>query len=107
MIGREGFAAALEKVTEVTHHAYERVLESEDIEAMHEPRFNIFCFRLRGSDELNHRIREELIRSGEAWITSTMLKGRRVLRITVINPATEREHIDRMLEAVRHIAASS
>jgi L-2,4-diaminobutyrate decarboxylase len=107
MIGREGFAAALEKVTDVTRYAYERVLESEDMEAMHEPHFNIFCFRLRGSDELNHRVREELIRSGDAWITSTMLKGRRVLRITVINPATEREHIDRMLEAVRHIAASS
>jgi L-2,4-diaminobutyrate decarboxylase len=105
MIGREGFASALEKVTEVTRYAYERVLESDDIEAMHEPLFNIFCFRVRGSDELNHRIREELIRSGEAWITSTMLKGRRVLRITVINPATEKRHIDAMLEAVRRISA--
>lgn len=105
MIGRDGFAAALEKVTEVTRYAYEKVLESEDLEAMHEPLFNIFCFRIRGSDELNHRVREELIRSGEAWITSTMLKGRRVLRITVINPATEKRHIDAMLEAVRRISA--
>jgi glutamate/tyrosine decarboxylase-like PLP-dependent enzyme len=106
MIGREGFAEALEKVTDVTRYAYERVRESDDLEAMHEPAFNIFCFRVRGGDELNHRIREEIIRSGEAWITSTMLKGRRVLRITVINPATEKQHIDGMLEAVRRIAAS-
>ena len=104
MIGREGFAAALEKVTEVTHYAYERVLESEEIEAMHEPRFNIFCFRLRGSDELNHRVREELIRSGEAWITSTLLKGQRVLRVTMINPRTERAHVDGMLESLRRLA---
>jgi L-2,4-diaminobutyrate decarboxylase len=107
MIGREGFAAALEKVTDVTRYAYERVIESDDLEAMHEPAFNIFCFRVRGSDELNHRVREELIRGGQAWITSTMLKGRRVLRITVINPATEKRHIDAMLEAVRRISASS
>jgi L-2,4-diaminobutyrate decarboxylase len=107
MIGREGFAAALETVTDVTRYAYERVRESEDLEAMHEPVFNIFCFRLRGSDELNHRVREELIRSGEAWITSTMLKGRRVLRITVINPATGKRHIDAMLEAVRRIGSNN
>ncbi len=102
--GTAPFTEALEKVTAVTRHLYERVRDSEDFEAMHEPEFNIFCFRYRGSDELNARIRERLIRSGEAWITSTILKGRRVLRVTMINPATERSHADAMLESVRRMA---
>jgi glutamate/tyrosine decarboxylase-like PLP-dependent enzyme len=68
---------------------------------LHEPQFNIFCFRVRSDDDANARIREEVIRSGEAWITSTILKGQRVLRVTMINPRTEREHVDRMLAAVR------
>jgi L-2,4-diaminobutyrate decarboxylase len=102
--GRDAFHEALAKVTAVTRYAYERVREMPGLEALHEPQFNIFCFRLRGPDELNQRAREELMRSGEAWITSTMLKGRRVLRITVINPATEERHIDAMLEAVRRYA---
>lgn len=104
MCGAEAFAAALDKVAAVTRYAHERVRATPELEAMHEPQFNIFCFRLRGADELNQRAREELMRSGEAWITSTMLKGRRVLRITVINPATEERHIDAMLEAVRRYA---
>jgi L-2,4-diaminobutyrate decarboxylase len=104
--GTEPIARALEQVTAMTRYLYERVAASDDFEPAHVPDFNIFCFRHRGDDETNARLREDVIRSGEAWITSTILKGRRVLRVTMINPRTEREHVDRMLEAVRRAAAA-
>jgi L-2,4-diaminobutyrate decarboxylase len=102
--GTAPLTESLDKVTAMTRYLFERVRDSEDFEPMHEPQFNIFCFRYRGPDALNDEIRERLIRSGEAWITSTLLKGRRVLRVTMINPATEREHVDAMIESVRRIA---
>ena len=102
--GTEPIARALEHVTAMTRYLYERVVASDDFEAMHEPEFNIFCFRHRSDDETNARLREDVIRSGEAWITSTVLKGQRVLRVTIINPRTEREHVDAMLDAVRSAA---
>jgi L-2,4-diaminobutyrate decarboxylase len=95
------FAEALEKVTRMTRYLYECVRESEDFEALHEPELNILCFRYHGDDATNQAIRERLIRSGEAWITSTMLRGRRVLRVTMINPRTEERHVDAMLNAAR------
>jgi L-2,4-diaminobutyrate decarboxylase len=104
LFGTEPFTAALEKVTDITRYLYDRVVASSDFEAMHEPDFNIFCFRFKGSDEQNLDLRERLIRSGDAWITSTVLKGRRVLRVTMINPRTEREHVDAMLASVRRLA---
>jgi len=99
--GTEPIARALEHVTAMTRYLYERVAASDDFEAMHEPVFNIFCFRHRGD---NARIREDVIRSGEAWITSTILKGERVLRVTIINPRTERQHVDRMLDTIRALS---
>lgn len=102
--GTEPIARALEHVTAMTRYLYDRVTASDDFEAMHVPDFNIFCFRHRGGDELNARLREDVIRSGEAWITSTILKGRRVLRVTMINPRTEPEHVDAMLASVRAAA---
>jgi glutamate/tyrosine decarboxylase-like PLP-dependent enzyme len=71
---------------------------------MHVPVFNIFCFRHRSDDETNAALREKLIRSGQAWITSTVLKGQRVLRVTMINPRTERGDVDRMLDAIRRLS---
>jgi len=103
--GTEPIVRALEHVTEMTRYLYERVAASDDFEAMHVPDFNIFCFRHRGDDALNARLREDVIRSGQAWITSTILKGQRVLRVTMINPRTEREHVDAMLETIRSLRA--
>jgi L-2,4-diaminobutyrate decarboxylase len=103
MEGTAPFAAALEHVTDVTRHLYDLVAASDDFEPLHVPDFNIFCFRHRSDDETNFRLREALIRSGEAWITSTVLKGRRTLRVTIINPQTQRADVEKMLDAVRRI----
>ncbi|MGK2856019.1 MAG: pyridoxal phosphate-dependent decarboxylase family protein [Thermoanaerobaculia bacterium] len=113
--GVEAFEAALDRVASVTKHLHRLVRESGDFEAMHEPEFNIFCFRWIGSgaatdeelDAANAAMRERLVRSGEAWITSTVLKGRRVLRVTIINPRTGPDEVGRMLDALRRIAAES
>jgi L-2,4-diaminobutyrate decarboxylase len=104
LFGTGPFTEALEKVTEITRYLHDCVVASSDFEAMHEPEFNIFCFRYRGSDDQNLQLREDLIRSGDAWITSTVLKGRRVLRVTMINPRTERRHVDALLESLRRLA---
>jgi L-2,4-diaminobutyrate decarboxylase len=104
MFGTQPFVSAMEHVTDLTRYLYDAVVASSDFEAMHEPQFNIFCFRHRSDDATNFELRERLIRSGQAWITSTLLKGQRVLRVTMINPRTERGDVDRMLAALRRMA---
>jgi L-2,4-diaminobutyrate decarboxylase len=99
-------AEALERVTALTRYLYERLVESEDFEPVHEPDLNILCFRRKGfDDEQTADLRERLIRSGRAWITTTVLRGERVLRVTMMNPRTTETHIDAMLEALRDLSA--
>ena len=77
-----------------------------DFEALHEPESNILCFRYRGDgsldaerlDRLNLRLREEYNRSGAGWITTTLLAGRRVLRVAVMNPRTGAADAERTLD---------
>jgi L-2,4-diaminobutyrate decarboxylase len=109
MSGTAPFEAALDHVAAVTRHLHSLVASSSDFEAMHEPEFNIFCFRWIGDgtlpdeelDAANAAMRERLVRSGEAWITSTVLKGRRVLRVTLINPRTGFAEVERLLDILR------
>lgn len=62
----------------------------------HVPDCNIVCFRWVGDrsrddatlDEINREARERYNRSGKGWVTTTVLNGRRVLRVTVNNPRT-------------------
>jgi len=95
---------ALERVTALTRYLYQQLAASDDFEPLHEPEMNILCFRRKGlDDEQTAELRERLIRSGRAWITSTVIRGERVLRVTMMNPRTTEEHIDAMLEALRTV----
>lgn len=94
----------IERVTTLTRYLRERVTASDEFEPVHDPQFNIFCFRRKGlDDEQTGDLRERLIRSGRAWITSTILRGERVLRVTMMNPETTEAHIDAMLDALREV----
>jgi L-2,4-diaminobutyrate decarboxylase len=103
LLGTAPIAAAMEHVAGLTRYLHDRLAESDDFEPMHEPQFNILCFRHRSDDATNGELRERLLRSGEAWITSTVLKGQRVLRVTMINPRSEERHVDAMLAALRRV----
>jgi L-2,4-diaminobutyrate decarboxylase len=95
---------AMERVTALTRYLHDQVVASDDFEAVHEPELNIFCFRKRGLEDLETaELRERLIRSGRAWITTTVLRGERVLRVTMMNPRTTEGHVDAMLGALREL----
>ena len=42
-------------------------------------------------------MRARFNRSGDGWITATVLDGRRVLRATLMNPRTGDAHLDALL----------
>jgi len=111
-VGAAAIAETMERVAERTAELHSMVESATDFEAMHEPQFNIFCFRYREPgmadgetlDALNERLRQRLLESGEGWITTTKLLGRRSLRVTLINPATSRSDLEAILGKLRELA---
>ncbi|WP_437201891.1 pyridoxal phosphate-dependent decarboxylase family protein [Planctomicrobium sp. SH664] len=94
---------------------YEKVLAADDFEALNEPEANILVFRyipaaLRGTTdetrragELNRAIRRRLIESGEFYIVQTTVEEAGALRVTVMNPLTDDEQLDQLLNAIRRV----
>ena len=81
------------------------------------PSLSVVCFRYVGDGsgagrragqdgdeqtiaDLNRRLLERLQLGGEAFLTSTELRGRFVLRACIVNHRSRREDVDRLLEAV-------
>jgi L-2,4-diaminobutyrate decarboxylase len=96
-------------VCDVAQAAFHYCSESETLEPVHQPQSNIFCFRLplqhdRDSDRHCWAIKEELNESGFGSISSTVLDGRRVLRIVMMNPRTTADDIRDILRRVEKIA---
>jgi len=74
------------------------------------PISNIVCFRYTGNlnpenyEEVNRKIRQALLEDGEFYIVSTLLKGEFFLRTTFMNPFTNKEHMELLLEKIKEIA---
>ena len=112
--GADGLGALYDGVCATARACAEEVRARKSFETLHEPESNILCFRWigdgrRSADELdaiNLDVRERWNRSGRGWITTTVLGGRRVLRVTVMNPLTTRAHVVAMLEGIEELATA-
>jgi glutamate/tyrosine decarboxylase-like PLP-dependent enzyme len=51
-------------------------------------------------DALNRELRTRYNKEGSGWITATVLDGRPVLRVTMMNPRTSGEHIRALLDGL-------
>lgn len=103
--GADGIAELHDLLCERARELHALVVRHPAFEALHEPESNILCFRFADPavaphvlDAVNRRLREEYNRSGRGWITLTVLDGRPVLRVTVMNPRTGTAHLHRLLE---------
>lgn len=113
--GVEYFADLVERTVANTERLYDMLRAAPDFEPEHAPESNILCFRhlppaiARGTpaaiDAYQGALREAYNASGQGWITTTVLNGRRVLRVTLMNPRTEESHLVRLLDGLRGVGA--
>jgi L-2,4-diaminobutyrate decarboxylase len=103
--GARGIGALHDHLCALAGALHTMLGERPDFEAVHEPESNILCFRWTGEgnwddarlDHFNRELRERYNRSGRGWITGTLLGGRRLLRVTVMNPRTRESHLADLL----------
>lgn len=103
--GTRAFGLLYDHFCELAGELHAQLEAHPAFETLHEPECNILCFRHEGSDELNLALRTEYNTRGTGWITSTVLDGRRVLRVTLINPRIRVEHLSAMVAELAQTAA--
>jgi aromatic-L-amino-acid/L-tryptophan decarboxylase len=109
--GLSGLTQAIDENLALAAYLADCVRDAPDFELMAPPGLSVVCFRFldpTAADEesqatLNRRLLERLQLGGEAFLTSTELGGRFVLRACIVNYRSTRGDIDRMLAAVRAI----
>jgi L-2,4-diaminobutyrate decarboxylase len=116
--GSRGLGRLYDHLCDTARLLYDAIEERVDFENLHEPESNILCFRYLGADgkrrrrksstedetkridALNRELRSRYNREGTGWITATVLDGRPVLRVTMMNPRTGAEHVRALLDGL-------
>jgi glutamate/tyrosine decarboxylase-like PLP-dependent enzyme len=107
-MGTRGYAEIIERQIELTHYLAARIDELEDFERVGQVETAVCCFRFLPKeirvhdddrqDAVQRALQQHVEQSREAWLSSTVLKNRRALRVNVNSFLTERRHIDDLVE---------
>jgi aromatic-L-amino-acid decarboxylase len=110
-MGTRGYAEVVERQIDLTRYLASRVDELKDFVRVGEVETAVCCFRFvpekvraqggAAQDSLQRRLQQRVEQSGEAWLSTTVLKGRRAIRVNVNSFLTERRHMDDLVELLR------
>ncbi|MCA1556403.1 MAG: hypothetical protein LC747_06905 [Acidobacteria bacterium] len=110
-LGVNGYAKIIERQIELTRYFAARIAELEDFECVGEVETAVCCLRFvpvemresegAGLDDMQRELQGRIERSGEAWLSTTVLNGRRALRVNVNSFLTEQRHMDDLVELLR------
>jgi aromatic-L-amino-acid/L-tryptophan decarboxylase len=91
--GVEGLQRHIRRHVELAQQLLIWIQADQRFEIMAPAPLNLICFRLKGPDEPNQRLMEDLNRSGKLYLSHTRLRGKFTLRLCVGQSQTEERHI--------------
>jgi glutamate/tyrosine decarboxylase-like PLP-dependent enzyme len=107
--GIDGYAGAIDHDLALASYLVDRVTADPELELMASASLSVVCFRVVSKgvvgnerlNELNKTVLERLQLSGRAFLSSTMLRDRFVLRACFVNPLSAQRDVDALLETVK------
>ena len=110
-MGKRGYAQTTERHIELTEYLASRLDELAGFERTGEIETAVCCFRylpprvrsLPGAeqDRIQQDLQQRVERGGKAFFPSTVLRGRRALRVNINSYLTEQRHVDDLIELLR------
>jgi glutamate/tyrosine decarboxylase-like PLP-dependent enzyme len=98
-LGRSGVADLVEGCCEIASRFAERLDELDGVDVVNDVVLNQVLVRV-GDAELTDRLERALQEDGTCWMGGTTWRDERLLRISVSNPSTTPDDVDRVVAAI-------
>ena len=102
-MGERGLEKHVDTLFELAGRAYAYIDSQPEFECAAAPQSNILCFRVRGSDQLQLEVRNQLIAQGTFYLSTTEFAGRRYLRAVINHPHTSLQDIKKLVQHIRDL----
>jgi L-2,4-diaminobutyrate decarboxylase len=102
-LGEQGVAEYIERQFLLTMEAYEHIQGLPDYECAVKPQSNILCFRIKGNDSLQLKLRDKLITQGDFYLSTTSINNKRYLRLVFMHPDTSMDDVERLIRKIHQL----
>ncbi len=102
-LGERGLRAYIDRQFQLAMDAWEFIRKQPEFECPVTPQSNILCFRMKGSDQLQLDIRENLTAQGRFYLSTTSFRDKRYLRAAFMNPNTTMEDVERLINRIKKL----
>ena len=106
-IGQRGYAQLIDESYRLTRYLVDRIRERPHLELATPPEMNLICVRAvipgaaeADNDRLNQHIQSHLQQTAEIFVSLPPYRGRRWLRVVLLNPFTDEGTLDDLLSAI-------
>jgi glutamate/tyrosine decarboxylase-like PLP-dependent enzyme len=110
-MGKHGYSETVDRHIELTQYLAASLDRLPDFERVGEIETAVCCFRylpesvralpFAEQDRVQQLLQQRIEKSGKAFFPSTILHGRRALRVNINSYLTERRHIDDLVESLK------
>jgi aromatic-L-amino-acid decarboxylase len=115
-LGVKGYAQIIDRQIELTHYLSSRIDNLPGFERVGDVETAVCCFRFlpeqlksfdgQAQDRVQQALQQRIERSGRVWFASTVLHGRRALRVNINSFLTRKEHIDELVAVLEQESRS-
>jgi aromatic-L-amino-acid decarboxylase len=112
-LGTEGYAEIIDRQIALTQDLAAGIDAMPDYQRLGEVESAVCCFRFlpewvarldgEAQDRVQRELQQRIEASGEAWLATTVLHGRRALRVNINSFLTRRRHIEYLLELLQRL----
>ena len=115
-MGARGYARTVERQIGLTNYLASKLDQMPGFKRVGQVETAVCCFRYlpdslaqsdgAEQDRIQQRLQQIIERSGEAWLTTTVLHGRRAMRVNINSFLTEQRHVDTLLSALERAVST-
>ena len=100
--GVDGYGKIIDKAVGNASYFYDRIAADPEFLAPVEPELSSVVFALKSGDEVNKKVRRQLLSEGTV-IGQTVMDGRVMLKFTLLNPNLEPAKIDEIIVRIKEL----
>lgn len=106
LYGESLFETYIDRQYDLARAFAEEINRAEDFETPARVDSNIVCFRYQFNENINaqnQQLRSYLLKHSDYYIVQTHLDGSHYLRVSLMNPLTELNHLSQLLDEIRQV----